>query len=67
MCSCRVEKNKDGTYTVYYLTKGAKEQSLRAAKVMFGTGRKPNTHGLGLEVWYSLLAGHATMQSASSL
>jgi hypothetical protein len=36
-------------YTVHYKSKEG-EASVRVGKVMFGTGRKPNTRGIGLEV-----------------
>ena len=36
-------------FTVHYKSGGG-ESSVRAGKVMFGTGRKPNTRGIGLEV-----------------
>lgn len=48
-CIGRIEKNADGTFTVSYKS-GDKEDSVQAGLVMFGTGRKPNTRGIGLEV-----------------
>ncbi|MDG5704525.1 hypothetical protein N0Z46_19495, partial [Acinetobacter baumannii] len=47
---CRIEKNEDGTLTVHYKGKDGQEQSLIAGFVMFGTGRKPNTNRLAIEV-----------------
>jgi pyruvate/2-oxoglutarate dehydrogenase complex dihydrolipoamide dehydrogenase (E3) component len=47
---CRIEKNEDGTLTVHYKGKDGQEHSLVAGIVMFGTGRKPNTNRLGIEV-----------------
>lgn len=47
---CRIEKNEDGTLTVHYNGKDGKEQSIVAGIVMFGTGRKPNTSGVGADV-----------------
>ena len=44
----RVEKNGDGSLQVHYLENGA-PASLKAGLVMFGTGRAPNTAGLGLD------------------
>ena len=37
-------------FTVHYKSKDKEERSVRVGKVMFGTGRKPNTRGIGLEV-----------------
>ena len=37
-------------FTVHYQSKDQEERSVRVGKVMFGTGRKPNTRGIGLEV-----------------
>lgn len=45
----RIEKNEDGSFTVYYKS-GEEESSIKTGMVMFGTGRKPNTRGIGLEV-----------------
>ena len=36
-------------YTVHYQSREG-EATVRVGKVMFGTGRKPNTRGIGLEV-----------------
>ena len=47
---CRIEKNSDGTLTVHYKTKDGGEHSLVAGLVMFGTGRKPHTKNMGIEV-----------------
>lgn len=47
---CRIEKNEDGTLTVHYKGKDGEEKSLVAGLVMFGTGRKPNTNRLNIEV-----------------
>ena len=47
---CRIEKNEDGTLTVHYKGKDGQEHSLVTGIVMFGTGRKPNTNKLGIEV-----------------
>lgn len=44
----RIEKNADGSFQVHYLEAGA-PASLKAGLVMFGTGRAPNTAGLGLD------------------
>ncbi|KAK9829865.1 hypothetical protein WJX72_008342 [[Myrmecia] bisecta] len=44
----KIEKNADSSYTVHY-EQGGKEGSMQAGLVMFGTGRAPNTKGLGLE------------------
>ena len=46
----RITKEEDGMFTVHYKPKGQEESSVRVGKVMFGTGRKPNTKGIGLEV-----------------
>jgi len=46
---CRIEKGEDGQYTVHYEEEGGKAGSCRAGVVMFGTGRHPNTHDIGLE------------------
>jgi hypothetical protein len=51
---CRIEKNEDGTLTVHYKGKDGQEHSLVAGIVMFGTGRKPNTNRLGIEVSLSV-------------
>lgn len=48
--SCRIQKNEDGTLTVHYMGKDGVEKSLVAGIVMFGTGRKPNTNRLGVDV-----------------
>lgn len=45
----KIEKNEDGTFTVHYKSKDGSESSLVAGLVMFGTGRKPHTKGIGLE------------------
>ena len=58
---CRIEKNEDGTLTVHYKGKDGQEHSLVAGIVMFGTGRKPNTNRLGIEVSLAV-----TFASASS-
>ena len=47
--ACRITKDDDGMFTVHYKSKEG-ESTVRAGKVMFGTGRKPNTKGIGLEV-----------------
>ena len=47
--SHRIEKEEDGTFTVSYKDKIG-QSSIKAGVVMFGTGRKPNTHNIGLEV-----------------
>ena len=53
--ACRISKDDDGMFTVHYESKeGA--STVRAGKVMFGTGRKPNTKGIGLEVGGHLAA-----------
>lgn len=44
----KIEKNGDGTYTIHFVEHGA-PASLKAGLVMFGTGRAPNTAGLGLD------------------
>lgn len=44
----KIEKNEDGSYTVH-LKRGSEETAIRAALVMFGTGRKPNSRDIGLE------------------
>ena len=49
MLDYRIEKEDDGTFTVFYKNKSG-ESSVKAGIVMFGTGRKPNTHNIGLEV-----------------
>lgn len=46
----RIEKNEDGTLTVYYKGKDGQEHSVVAGIVMFGTGRKPNTDKVGVDV-----------------
>lgn len=46
---CRIEKNEDGTFTVHLDSKG-KASSVKVGVVMFGTGRKPNSREIGLEV-----------------
>ena len=48
-CLSRITKDDDGLYTVHY-EEGSKAGSCRAGVVMFGTGRNPNTHDIGLEV-----------------
>lgn len=45
-----VERAPDGKMTLRYKDKHGEEGSLRCARVMFATGRKANTKGLGLEV-----------------
>ena len=45
----RIEKNDNGTYTVHLDSKG-KTTPVTAGVVMFGTGRKPNSRDIGLEV-----------------
>ena len=45
----RIEKEDDGTFTVFYKNQDG-ESSIKAGVVMFGTGRKPNTRNIGLEV-----------------
>ena len=45
-----IEKNGiDGTLTVHYKDVHGAAGEIRAGKVMFATGRKPSTRGLGLE------------------
>ncbi|CAL8470802.1 g10344 [Coccomyxa elongata] len=44
----KIEKNEDGSFTVHYKS-GEEESSIKTGLVMFGTGRKPNTRGIGLE------------------
>lgn len=46
---CRITKDEDGQYTVHYKSED-KESTVRVGLVMFGTGRKPNTRNIGLEV-----------------
>ena len=52
----RITKDEDGMFTVHYKSKDKEESSVRVGKVMFGTGRKPNTRGIGLEVRVSCAA-----------
>lgn len=44
----KIEKNEDGSFTVYLKHKEG-TSTVRAAIVMFGTGRKPNSREIGLE------------------
>ena len=46
----RIEKDDDGTLTVHYEEKSGKKGTIQAGIVMFGTGRKPNTGKLNIEV-----------------
>jgi hypothetical protein len=45
----RITKDTDGMYSVHYESE-AGESCVRVGLVMFGTGRKPNTRNIGLEV-----------------
>jgi pyruvate/2-oxoglutarate dehydrogenase complex dihydrolipoamide dehydrogenase (E3) component len=45
----RIVKNDDGSVTLYAKTKDGKEVVETADHVLMATGRKPNTHNLGLE------------------
>ena len=49
-CLGRIEKGEDGKFTLHYQGEGKSEGSIVAGKVMFGTGRAPNTKEIGLEV-----------------
>ena len=44
----KIEKNGDGSFTAHFVEHGT-QSSLKAGLVMFGTGRAPNTAGLGLD------------------
>lgn len=50
----RIEKNEEGSFTVHLDHKG-ETKTIRAGLVMFGTGRKPNSRDIGLEVRIPLL------------
>lgn len=45
----RIDKNEDGSYTVQYQTSDGQKGSMEVGLVFFGTGRAPNTRGIGLE------------------
>ena len=45
----RIEKKGDKQFVVHYKT-GGEERSLECGMVLFGTGRKPNTDRLNLQV-----------------
>lgn len=57
----RIEKNEDGSFTVHYKS-GEEESSIKTGLVMFGTGRKPNTRGIGLEVQSFLIGGRYLLE-----
>ena len=47
-----MEQAADGSYDLHFCSKGEEGDNgvLNCSKVMFATGRKPNTRGIGLEV-----------------
>ena len=45
----KIERNNDGTLSLFVTDKHGATSEIRAGKVMFATGRKPNTKGIGLE------------------
>ena len=46
----RVEKGEGGLLTLKYNDANGQGDSVTVGKVMFATGRKPNSHNIGLEV-----------------
>ena len=47
---CRLEKKEDGSIDFYYQGKDGETKCLNCGLVLFGTGRKPIVHDMGLEV-----------------
>lgn len=45
----RIERKSNGSLSVYYSSKNGVTEELNVAKVMFATGRKASTKGIGLE------------------
>ena len=46
----RLEKKEDGSIDFYYQGKDGETKCLNCGLVLFGTGRKPIVHDMGLEV-----------------
>lgn len=49
----RIEEGEDGKFILHYEGEGKNEGSITAGKIMFGTGRHPNTKNIGLEVCFA--------------
>lgn len=62
-----IERGPDGTYTLKYKDKHGVEKSLNAGKIMFATGRKPSTKGIGLEVSAGAGGGGANFLLSSAV
>jgi len=45
----RIERLLDGTYALHYRNMAGENETIVAATIMFATGRKPNSKGIGLE------------------
>eukprot|EP00889_Picochlorum_renovo_P005272 jgi/Picre1/32302/NNA_007648.t1 len=45
----RIERLPDGTYALHYRNMAGENETIVAATIMFATGRKPNSKGIGLE------------------
>ena len=50
MTVCRLDKKDDGSIDFYYQGKDGETKCLNCGLVLFGTGRKPLVHDMGLEV-----------------
>ena len=50
---CRLEKKEDGSIDFFYKGPDGQTKSMNAGLVLFGTGRKPIVHDMGLEVLLS--------------
>jgi len=49
---CRLEKKEDGSIDFFYKGPDGQTKSMNAGLVLFGTGRKPIVHDMGLEVLF---------------
>lgn len=58
---CRLEKKEDGSIDFFYKGPDGQTKSMNAGLVLFGTGRKPIVHDMGLEVLLYHADPHLTM------
>ena len=59
-CCYRLEKKDDGTIDFYYRGTDGEVKSMNCGLVLFGTGRKPIVHNMGLEVSTMLIVALAS-------
>jgi len=55
---CRLEKKEDGSIDFFYKSPDGQTKCMNAGLVLFGTGRKPIVHDMGLEVLFCSVMPH---------